>query len=286
MAKYFQSFPLYYYDGALCKNIMQRTTMREDIKKNYINFYDVLVDEGERPDVVAYQLYGDQYYDWLLYYSNDVVDPYDQWYLSHDRFIEMIKIKYGSVAEASERVIFYRNNWVTDDRQLPVAAYEALIPVVKKYWESVVDDSTGRILYYRRRRDESTTHTNSIVELRLADSKQFQIGEHVIQRSGSVVAASGDVVRVKNNIVTVNHIVGTFTSGNVIGMSSDITGNLVEATLVARSIPLEEQAYWGPVSYYEYELERNEQRKVLKALLPNFAREAIQTHKELLNETV
>lgn len=280
MASFFGSFPLYYYNDVLCKNITQRTVIARQVRNDYTSFYDHELSEGDRPDMIAHRAYDNSFFDWMLYYANDVTDPYFDWYLDTNSFNNYIKNTYGSIAEAQERIMHYRVNWLGDDRQLTPVVYAALPTQVKKYWTPFYDNA-NRIVYYTRKQIDSKMGTNSIVEFTPATTTGFVNGERVTQRTGSVVTASGSIMKIGSKIA-VQHIEGTFVAGTITGMSSDATTTIADPAVIVTCIVAEEVPYWESVSYYDYELENNESKKNVRVLVPSVAKRLEQTHKDLL----
>lgn len=280
MASFFGSFPLYYYKGTLCKNITQRTVLSDQVKQSYTSFYDHELSEGDRPDVIAHRAYDNSYYDWLVYYANGVTDPYFGWYLSTDDFNKYITHTYGSIAEAQERIAYYRVNWRANDTTLTAAAYTALPTRLKKYWQPFFDDA-GRALYYVRAQIDTRMGTNFIVQMTPSSTSGFIVGERINQRTGNVVTASGTIVRI-GTTMTVQHIEGEFVNGTITGMSSDKITTIADPEVIVTCIVLDEDAYWESVSYYDYEMEANEVKKNIRLVLPNTAKRMEQAHKDAL----
>lgn len=280
MASFFGSFPLYYYNNVLCKNITQRTVISKQVTNDYTSFYDHELSEGDRPDMISHRAYDNVFFDWMLYYANGVTDPYFDWYLDSDSFTKYIKHTYGSIAEAQERIIHYRVNWLSDDRQLSPGTYQALPTQVKKYWEPFHDDA-NRIVYYARKQIDSKTGTNRIVEFTPAAVAGFVNGERVTQRTGNTITASGSIMKIGSKM-TVCHVEGTFVAGTITGMSSDATTTIADPAVIVTCIVAAEAAYWEAVSYYDYELENNELKKNIRVLMPNVAKRLEQSHKDLL----
>lgn len=287
MAKFFQPMPIIEYNSTLCKNITQRTLLTRKIREGYASFYERTLQDGERPDVVAYKEYGDQFFDWLCYYSNEIVDPYHGWVLSEDNFNKYIISKYGSLAEAVERTAYYRVT--SSDENISVSAYNALTSLRKKYWRPFLDEADN-ILYYVRVKSDLKVATNAFVRLTASLNEtatvKFAIGEHVTQTIGGAVTASGDVVRITATTLELQHIQGTFVAGSVVGMSSDTTASIGGVLDIGYCIPTDEAVYWEPVSYFTHEQELNEQKRKIKMLLPAIASQAVRSHEDLLNELV
>ena len=110
----FKEFPKVNYDikknGKLenVTNIMLRFKIVEAIKSRKVIYYDYNVQDGERPDVVAYKYYGDSTLDWLILMVNNAIDPFYDWPMRTHVFEEYLKEKYESLALANSTVHEYR----------------------------------------------------------------------------------------------------------------------------------------------------------------------------------
>jgi hypothetical protein len=76
-----------------------------------INYQPYLVKDGERPDNVAYKVYGDPKLDWLILMANDIHNIYDEWPKSSEQFREYIVDKYGSIAAATSVTKYYYDKY-------------------------------------------------------------------------------------------------------------------------------------------------------------------------------
>lgn len=287
MAKFFEPMPLIEHSGTICKNITQRTVLTRQVRDNTVAFYERTLQDGERPDTVAYKEYGDQFFDWLCYYSNGIVDPYHGWLLDEQNFNKYIVSKYGSLARAVEQTAYYRVK--ASSETIAISAYAALTAARKKYWTPYTDD-VGNIMYYVRTKNNSKVATNAFVRLTASLNEtavsKFVIGEHVTQVVGGVIGASGDVVRVTDTTVELQHIQGTFVAGNVTGMTSDNVASIGEVFNIGVTIPPDELIYWEPVSYFIHEQEMNEQKRKIKMIVPSVATQTARAHEDLLNELI
>lgn len=78
------------------KNLFKRGKIRNDIFQNLTFFtkYDIIGDE--RPDTVAYKMYGDETLDWIILLSNNIINVYDEWPMTQEAFDKYLLQKYGS----------------------------------------------------------------------------------------------------------------------------------------------------------------------------------------------
>lgn len=104
MAFYFSNFPTteYSVNGQALEvtNITKRFAFVEDVMKNKYAYYYYDVQDGERPDAVAYKMYENASIDWIILMTNRIVDPYFQWPLSYREFVEFMNKKYGNIDDA------------------------------------------------------------------------------------------------------------------------------------------------------------------------------------------
>ena len=103
MSRYFEQFPLMLYDikangyYKLVPDIFRRIKTRDKIKNNItiLDVYDV--EDGEKPEHVAYKVYGDTNYFWVVCMINNIENVYYDWPLSNMQFESFLKDKYVNV---------------------------------------------------------------------------------------------------------------------------------------------------------------------------------------------
>lgn len=108
MSEYFKKFPLIKYNDQQAINLLTRVTLREDLQQEQSIYMPLTIQDSERADMIAYDYYGDPYYDWLLFYANNVVDPYYDYPLNQTDFESFIKKKYGSLEASLNKIMFYQ----------------------------------------------------------------------------------------------------------------------------------------------------------------------------------
>ena len=97
---YFSMFPKIDYDllgnGTTNRftNITKRAFISNHVRKNIVNFdfYDVV--DGESPEIIAFKYYDNPEYHWTILVANDIIDYYEQWPMSTQKFEEFVKEKY------------------------------------------------------------------------------------------------------------------------------------------------------------------------------------------------
>lgn len=255
MTKYFSRFPLVDYNGVPAKNILARVDFTEETKKDiYANFDYVLQEGATRPDILSFNYYGTPQYDWIVYLSNNVVDPYHDYYLSDPDFKNYIIGKYGSIENARSKILYYRNNWAPDESLISESVYEGLQANIKKYWKPKLNLS-DQIVGYERVKDDWTVSTNKVVELVVSfDISGYDVGNEIYQASTD---ASGILVNKNddNKVLTVHHVIGSFAISSAEGV--------LDVTTLKENIPVSENAFWAPVYAYDHEEEQNELKRYI-----------------------
>ena len=80
------------------KNLFKRTRISEEIFSDLTFFTKYQVIQDERPDNVAYKIYGDSNLDWMVLLSNNIINVQQEWPLEHTSYYNYLIGKYGSDA--------------------------------------------------------------------------------------------------------------------------------------------------------------------------------------------
>lgn len=80
---YFDKFTRINYQDKRVVNIFDSIIMKyQDISRNSL-FYKYSIIEGEKPEHIAYNIYGDATLHWIILLTNKIVDPNFDWYLTN-----------------------------------------------------------------------------------------------------------------------------------------------------------------------------------------------------------
>jgi hypothetical protein len=267
-------------------NLLSRVTVSRSNKNNPYVYYDYEVKDGQRPDFIAAKYYEDPYGSWLVYLANDIVDPYYGWKMTDEDFENFIVSKYGSIADAVKKTAFYRVNWYEDERNITAAEYETSIPSdLKIFWRAVYDDNDN-LLYYERKPLENTTTTNYLVTATMVSNTAFSNGEYVEVYSESQLVnkvGSAEVVVSNASATILKHNRGFSNSSLYIyGTESNNSGQIFSSEISFRNIPANSAVYWSPVSFYDYEYEKNFNKSHIKLVTDALYLQAAKTLKQEL----
>lgn len=78
------------------KNLFKRGKLRDDILGDLTFFTKYQIIGDDRPDNVAFEVYGDETLDWLILLSNNILNVQTEWPLTQDSFQNFLINKYGS----------------------------------------------------------------------------------------------------------------------------------------------------------------------------------------------
>ena len=106
MSEYFNYLPDFEYVSRLpdakisdyirVKNLFKKGVIREDIFQDLTFFTKYQIQGDDRPDNVAFDVYGRSTYDWIVLQSNNIINIQTEWPLSQNDFDRYMLEKYGS----------------------------------------------------------------------------------------------------------------------------------------------------------------------------------------------
>lgn len=291
--RYFEKFPIITYSNNSVVDITKRVALLERVSQNPYVFYPYDISDNERPDQLSTRYYDDPYKSWLVYIANKIIDPYYEWYLSNDEFNEFIEKKYGSIESAQQKITYYKNNWKGQE-PISYSAFNVLSAGQKKYWEPMYG-ATAQILAYKRKEENWISNTNKIVNYTVSSTSNFTTNEICNIFFDTGMTGKGQVAGVFSNstanYVSLHHLSGTYYTSDTVSITAgsyiygNESGSNVSFTAVysaANTIPEEETSYWTPVSYYDYEFDKNEYNKSVRVLDSSLSYTATQNLKDLM----
>jgi len=284
MTAFFQKLPTISYNGVPSKNLLVRARLSDETIESKTAFYPYTMTDGDRVDILSHKYYDDSDYTWLIWMTNNVVDPYYDLYINETQFNEYITTKYGSIANAQSTIAYYSNSWIVDESELLPATYENLPASRKKYFTPITDYNNS-VIAYQRKKEDWTVNTNKVLTATCESNTSFNINEKVTQSyiANSEVLATGYVTFSNTTYLTVQHITGQFISGNTAVVTGSANATLT-SVLVTTNIPVAEEAYWEAVSFYDHEQLVNEQKKNIKLLDKIYKTDAEYQLRKVLSE--
>ena len=190
MSRFLNLFPKTYYNiqktpGTysnfdIVTNITFRFGIIKDVLSNITSYFTYAVRDGQRPEMIAENVYGDPEAYWIILYANNMYDPQYDWPMSYGVFQNFIKKKYGSVQWAqtnyhhyekiitrvesltntttTQRFIIDYNKLTTNNMNVPYDYYLGLpdqsINTINTYGQTVVETITRNAVSYYDYEDE------------------------------------------------------------------------------------------------------------------------------------
>jgi hypothetical protein len=263
MSGFFSYFPSLFYSNTAVTNIIAKVRFDQSVTKNLAVFYPYTVEEGERPDQIAQSYYDDASYDWIVYLSNNITDPYHEWPLTQAAFDDYMKEKYGSIANAQAQIAYFAINYENDDSVISTAAYDALSGIQKQYWVPIIGYG-NTVLNYERKILDHVVETNKIVSL-TGTFDTFKEND-ILKQSNDVI---GTVSFANSTNIVIKHVFGAWQPSQTIfvGSSNSVANATVTSVdTVYEALSPEELAYWMPAYRYDVEYTTNEQKKHIRLL--------------------
>lgn len=263
MSGFFNYFPSLMYANTAASNIIAKIKFDESVLKNLAVYYPYTIEDGERADQVAETYYEDASYDWVVYLSNGIIDPYHEWPKSQSSMEDFVTQKYGSVANAQVQISHFKNNYAYDETVLSLSMYSNLSSNQKKFWTPSLN-SFDEVVSYRRKELDLFSETNVILSL----SGTFgNIPINSVIKTSTSVRATVSFANSSNMII--KHVIGGEFSGGVVRYA--VNNAIVDATITSVStlshpIPDNEFPYWTAVDCWVYENEKNENSKNITLL--------------------
>ena len=176
--KYFRYIPDFDYVSRLSKaqnisdyirvkNLFKRTKISETIFNDLTYFTKYQVISDERPDNVAFKVYGDSNLDWMIMLANNIINVQQEWPLEHQSYYNYLIGKYGSDA-ALQNIHHY------ETREIKNSVGKVIVP------KGLEVPSTFNITYFDTglgvqqtvTTEIVTEITNQVYEDRLNDAKR------------------------------------------------------------------------------------------------------------------
>lgn len=290
-SRYFDKFPKITYSNNEVVDITKRTALLNKASSNPYIFYPYEIDSNERADQLSYRYYDDPFKSWILYLSNKITDPYYEWYMHDNEFIDFLTKKYGSYYDAQTKILYYVNDWENSD-EIDISTYNALTTGMKNYWKPD-SSNNGRIISYSRKQVDWKTNTNKIIEYTVNNSNNFIMNEICYIHLDQLSSGKGQISSITGNKIYLQHVSGDFytsetitISGNshIIGSESNSNTVITNLQAVANNIAEEEIVYWKPITGLDYEMQKNEFNKSVRVIDSNFKQVMVDNLTELMSE--
>ena len=92
---YFDYYPKITYNGKRATNLLLRSEIVREVFNKRAVYYTYVIKDGETAEGLANRFYRDPELSWVIYYSNDMLDPYYDWPLDYTQFNDFLRKKYN-----------------------------------------------------------------------------------------------------------------------------------------------------------------------------------------------
>lgn len=148
------------------KNLFKKGKLREDIFSNLSFFTKYKIVGDDRPDNVAFDVYGDETLDWLVLLCNNILNIQTEWPLPQESFENFLLNKYGS-QEGLLQIHHYETIKVTDSSGITIVPEGIQVP--SNYTVEYYDSGLGQ---YVNRSNIITEITNYDYENQIEEDKR------------------------------------------------------------------------------------------------------------------
>lgn len=282
MTDYFKKLPNVLYDKIPAKNILARADLSKLTRNNAFVFYPHTMEEGDRADIIAHTYYEDSDFSWLVYFANDIIDPYYDLNINDDSFQLMINKKYGGIPNADASIRYYKNNWAENiDQVLTVSGYNALASNLKKYWSMLVDQNY-QITAYVRKQADWIVNTNRIIQLNVEEMDDSYSFIDIVTNG----SANGVVMNSNSTSITIQHIQGSWANSSyqITSRYSNVVANVTSRIVLMENLDAAEEVYYSPVTFLDIEEEENMKKKEIQLVDNRFANKAASELKRVMTE--
>jgi len=177
MSNYFNRLPDFEYvsrlpdaqisDYITVKNLFKKGKLREDIFQDLAFFTKYQIRGNDRPDNVAFEIYGDSSLDWLVLTCNNVINIQTEWPLPQQQFDNYLLDKYGDYNTLYNGIHHHETVEVKNSQDI------VIIPA------GLQVESNYSVSYYDYQLNQQITRnnivepvTNLVYEERLEDAKR------------------------------------------------------------------------------------------------------------------
>ena len=140
---YFNNFPKINYFNKETRNIVLKAAIISGVFKNTDVFYTYIIPEGYRADRVADEVYGNPFMDWVIYFSNNIIDPYYEWPIDSRNFKGYLEKKYNkTIFELQSTIHHYKYTGLTNESAEDIAN-KSWTMTKETYDNSTVEEKSG-----------------------------------------------------------------------------------------------------------------------------------------------
>ena len=109
------NYPFSEADYVTAKNFFRRWKVNEKVFDSSVYYTKYSIKDGERPDAIAYNLYGNAFYDWAIILTNNIINPLFDWPMSEYELRKFVEEKYD---DPYRDIVRYKTISAADQRSI------------------------------------------------------------------------------------------------------------------------------------------------------------------------
>lgn len=109
------NYPFSEADYVTAKNFFRRWKVNEKVFDSSVYYKKYSIKDGERPDTIAYNLYGNAFYDWAIILTNNIINPLFDWPMSEYELRKFVEQKYD---DPYRDIVRYKTISAADQRSI------------------------------------------------------------------------------------------------------------------------------------------------------------------------
>lgn len=290
MASFLDKFPIIRYtvdkkllsEYDVARNLLFRVrVIKEIMNGNLDTYYKYIIKDEETPDDLADKVYGTSTAHWIILYANDIYDPQYDWPMSNRVFAKYIEKKYGSIEFAKtnyhhyEKVITRENPFA---QKTSVTTFEVNEEILTDGVLTLTNYSTDYVpgeIVYAGVSNESNTFFGDVISWNNANGQIFianSFGQVSPFQSltGLTSNANSTILRIDSPSVPMD-------AYNTLTDTTDFSTYVVAGKTVFETISR------NRITYYDYEQQLNEDRRLIKIIHPRYYQQIINELELLIN---
>lgn len=272
MANYFSYFPKVYYSGNtsspdldIVTNITTRLAFEDSLKNNFAAFYEYEIKDGETPEIIASKYYNNPERHWIVLLFNNIIDPQFDWPLDYRSFVNFLNTKYSGISNVTIQTAGtgYSNGYITFETVDGIGSGANAYFTVDSNGSIANVEIISRGTGYNQSPNVSVSGGNSDAILTcslISDPISWSKGN--IQSYYKVIkTTSQDVIDVQKLEVDSN----TYANDTIMENGTNQNFTLADGSTINITISKETK------TYFDYEIELNENKRKIKLLRAEFA---------------
>jgi len=155
MSNYFRKIPDFEYVSRLkdqqgisdyikVKNLFKRVKIRDEIFQEITFFTKYKIVGDDRPDNVAYDVYNNETYDWIILLSNNIINIQTEWPLTQNSFDRYLFDKYNDYNTLYNGIHHYESREIKNSKGITVFPSGLNVPAnyTFSYYDWWIDSQT------------------------------------------------------------------------------------------------------------------------------------------------